>query len=76
MAEEIKKIKHRNWHTILEMFNKITFIFKFFITENMFEKILGHDSRNNDETIYIDLFQKEMAVLIGIISLKNCFCQA
>lgn len=49
-------IKHKNWYTIIEIYNNITFIVKHLIVEKIFKKTLGYNSRGNIKSTNIDLF--------------------
>lgn len=70
-----KTTKHKNQHVIIEPYNNIALMIKLLVAEKVFQKTLGHSSKDNSKSINTDLFQKSTAVLVKGIFLQNYICQ-
>lgn len=66
-----KATKYRIQHAMIKIYNNVTFVIKLLVVEKTFEKILDHGSENNGKSTNMDLFWKEMIVLVKGIFLQN-----
>lgn len=73
MVWVVDAIRHGNRHTVIEIYNNVTFVVKLLVAEKAFEETLGHDSGDNGKTPNTDSFQKEMATLTGGIFLVKLY---
>lgn len=70
-----KIARYRNWYSMVETYNNVTFVVKFLIVEKIFKKTLGCDSKDNSKSNNINLFWKKTAALAENIPLQNYICQ-
>lgn len=56
MAWMIKVTKYRNCHSVIEIYNTVTFTVNFLVVEKTFEEILSYDLKDNDKSTNTDLF--------------------
>lgn len=66
-----RAIRHKNWHSVAETYNDVTFIVKLLVAKNSFKKILGHSSGDNGKSTNTNLFWKKTAALAKSILLQN-----
>lgn len=55
----MRAIRYGNWHSVVEIYDNVTFVMKLLIIKKTFEKILVCSLGDNCKSTNTDLFQKK-----------------